>query len=1092
MKFLKDSLPYLAIAIIVIIIGLLNYKPGTIITGWDNLHPEFNFLLNIKRSIFSVWQEYQSLGLLGGMGHAADLVRQIFLFLVSSVVPTHFIRFFWTLLTLFLGGIGALTLSKTIITNSFLGDNKTNKAILPTFTGLFYILNLATLQSYYTPFETFTAHFAFLPWMILASLHFFNRQSVKNALLLLLVFFLTTPQSYVPTLFVVFSLAMTVILAVAGIRLVKEGRIKKLFTMSIKYYAILFISNAFWLLPFLYFTFKNSYVNVSAKINQMATDQIILQNKEFGNVFDVMLLKGFWFNAIEPNLNRISTYIMEPWRTHMADPVVTVIGFSLFGLILFGLLSAIRKREILLASFSVLFLLVFSILASETPPFSYIHNTFVSLPLFSQAFRFPFTKLSILAGLLYALFATIGLGTLIIILRKKLLQGLAVLTVTIALLIYMLPIFNGHFFYEKEQLKLPNEYTKVFSYFDALPSYKRIVTLPMNTFWSWNYYTWGYGGSGFLWYGIKQPIIDRAFDVWGTTSENSYNEISYALYSRDKESLIKVLNKFQISYLLLDKNIYSNSTPKSLFYKEIESILSEIPSIRKGKEFGNISIYSVKLANETKNFVSTTPLLPSTNAYEFNNDDKAIKDLVNYKNANETTNYYPFFNLFTNKLKSADFEVFENKDEVTFSAKLKEDEGTITLPEWTEESVPARITSKYDPITQTSVVTAEVILPEVVIGEKIISNSQNLVYPLFVAPTETLYSIAVNNVRLTGVDLKKNQSIKTYLLLSSDNYFTLSDQNSDQVFVQSIAKNYLNSFDGLKKKVLKMDGLRDKEIRVTFPKVIDQYHGYSFTGEDFSNLTDCNNTREGVIKSFISSKTLSFESTNDSSCASKDASDLVHSVGYLTTVKAKNMTGRPLHFWVLNNNQGTTPIDIYLDRKGTSHFIVPPQKTDGIGYSLHVDNISIGNKIVKNILSEIEIVRIPYDFIKGITISKPFNTYPTNVELEVKHPNESLYEIEVNNKTGQPFTLVLGQSYDTGWRMFGPGFKEVKTHIKVNNWANGWEIESGKYTIVYVPQVLQFLGFIGLALTLITLTIIQLRKSDAYFRQKTNDLKRKF
>ena len=41
----------------------------------------------------------------------------------------------------------------------------------------------------------------------------------------------------------------------------------------------------------------------------------------------------------------------------------------------------------------------------------------------------------------------------------------------------------------------------------------------------WNYYDWGYRGSGFLWYGIKQPILDRAFDVWDKSSEKYYEEI---------------------------------------------------------------------------------------------------------------------------------------------------------------------------------------------------------------------------------------------------------------------------------------------------------------------------------------------------------------------------------------------------------------------------------------------------------------------------------------------------------------------------------------------------------------------------------------
>jgi hypothetical protein len=243
MKLLGKVFPYLAIIAVVILLAVTNYKPGTLLTGWDNLHPEFNLLLNIKRSFFAVWQEYQSFGLLGGMGHASDIVRQIFLLALSNFMPASFLRFFWTMLTLIIGSIGTFHLSKTLIANSFLKEKVGNNLILPTFAALFYILNLATLQSYYAPFETFTAHFAFLPWMILVSLHFLNRQSIKNAIILSLVFFLTTPQSYVPTLFVVFAGAMTILLAVAGVKLIREGRIKKLFIMSAKYYAILFISN---------------------------------------------------------------------------------------------------------------------------------------------------------------------------------------------------------------------------------------------------------------------------------------------------------------------------------------------------------------------------------------------------------------------------------------------------------------------------------------------------------------------------------------------------------------------------------------------------------------------------------------------------------------------------------------------------------------------------------------------------------------------------------------------------------------------------------------------------------------------------------
>jgi len=58
---------------------LANFTNGTYLTGWDNLQIELSFAINLERAFNAVWQEYQGLGLLGGMAHGADLLRQLFL-----------------------------------------------------------------------------------------------------------------------------------------------------------------------------------------------------------------------------------------------------------------------------------------------------------------------------------------------------------------------------------------------------------------------------------------------------------------------------------------------------------------------------------------------------------------------------------------------------------------------------------------------------------------------------------------------------------------------------------------------------------------------------------------------------------------------------------------------------------------------------------------------------------------------------------------------------------------------------------------------------------------------------------------------------
>ena len=91
-SFFVNNWPIVAIFLLVATLFATNYKAGTWLTGWDNLHPEFDFGTNIRRSVFAVWQEYQGLGLLGGMGHAAALVRELILY---AILLDFFDAFYW-------------------------------------------------------------------------------------------------------------------------------------------------------------------------------------------------------------------------------------------------------------------------------------------------------------------------------------------------------------------------------------------------------------------------------------------------------------------------------------------------------------------------------------------------------------------------------------------------------------------------------------------------------------------------------------------------------------------------------------------------------------------------------------------------------------------------------------------------------------------------------------------------------------------------------------------------------------------------------------------------------------------------------------
>src|SRR3989344_70724 len=155
-NFLSKYKYQILLTITVGILFWINYKPGTYLSGWDNLQTELNPVLAVKRAFFSVWEEYQSFGLTAGMAHAADLPRTVFLWIMSFVIPQNIIRYFYHTLMLLLGGFGMFGLLAVF---GFSG-------LLSFLGALFYMLNLGTIQIFYLPYESFSTFFAFLPWGI--------------------------------------------------------------------------------------------------------------------------------------------------------------------------------------------------------------------------------------------------------------------------------------------------------------------------------------------------------------------------------------------------------------------------------------------------------------------------------------------------------------------------------------------------------------------------------------------------------------------------------------------------------------------------------------------------------------------------------------------------------------------------------------------------------------------------------------------------------------------------------------------------------------------------------------------------------------
>src|SRR5258706_153521 len=317
MHMKKHLLPILILFFLWLVIVYTNHIPGTWLTGWDTIHAEFNFGLNVHRSLTAVWQEYQGTGLMGGMGHAADLPRQLILWTLSPIIPAYLMRYLWTMVMLLLGILGTYTLIYDIIQKARTQGSQKIATAEALIGASYYLYNLVTVQTFFAPYEAFVGHYAGLPWLLWGALRLIHQYNRKNMLIFTLLNLVFMTQFYVPTLFVVYGVTLTVIM----IGYLSFNLRKQTFMHILGIYLVTLCIHAFWLAPFAYDTITNNQVIVQGKINQMATEDTFLKNQTYGTIQDTLTLKNFWFDTTEyyPKANK-TEFMLATWSRYMGQP----------------------------------------------------------------------------------------------------------------------------------------------------------------------------------------------------------------------------------------------------------------------------------------------------------------------------------------------------------------------------------------------------------------------------------------------------------------------------------------------------------------------------------------------------------------------------------------------------------------------------------------------------------------------------------------------------------------------------------------------------------------------------------------------------
>lgn len=1067
-RFLSGILYPVVLACLSGFIAIRNYVPDTWLTGWDTLHPEVDFSLNLQRLVQGVWRYDQGLGAVAGHSHMADLPRVLFMQAVQNFVQPDFLRYSYVFLMFVIGPIGVYFLLGHILklrTHLFRHIAFISSAL--------YVFNLGTVQQFYVPFEMFPTQWGYLPWIMLLVLHILESGKIRYLLLFVVVNFLAAPQAYAAQLWYAFFGVLTLFLITYTLYHKRQGiHIRRSFIVI----GLLLITNSFWLLPNVYYISNESASPRYAKQNRLSSEEFRLRNRQFGKLDDVALARGFYMDwSVYDHENESFTQLMPAWRSHFDKPSIQMFGYIIFTMVLAGMFVSVRRHDKLFTSFLPFFFVPFILLANRVFPFNFIFDGLTSISIFEEALRFVFTKFSILLIFSYVLYFSYALYILTKnlsgITRTALYAG-----IFIALTWYVSPVFAGNLISDKVEKQIPEKYFEAWDFMNTQND-GRVLTLPLHSIAGWQYYEWGYQGSGFIWFGIPQQVLDRDSDRWNYHNEQAFREHSYALYARDPEIFLDTLRKYNIEYVLWDQSVMTTEEKNNnqiLFTRETEELLGQLQqdgSLSQLQTFDDVIIY--KVADTQHGYIAQGKPANIGPYYIWNFRDFAYQKFGTYitdKDEPEDVTY--LFRTFLNRSDRLDPNVIAIDNEAdTYTIMLDEqnfDNKFISMPDVTfaESAIDVKVFIENDNGTYKLV-----LLPFFPEDIRIKATARTTI------PSGTT-SLSLNgesySFELSQANNKPLELGENTLLFTEDNYINGSVAQFDITYPTSGAITQFSS------------ELPRSFTRIEAADIFDQ----TTSGGDYFLLEEAGKK----FTRFIANE-------DEANGFFVPLSSLSHAKGYIIQISSRNVTGTPLRICLFNDytNRCTLLDELSAHNDfGTDTFIVP-STDETIGYSLRIDNLSFGGFESMNDIMDISIIPLPYNFLSQIHLQD--SDFESNLApyADLNRVNNFIFtgklEYFQNNDTS---TLVLHQAYNDGWEAFAventtgpnryfPFFtgRKLLNHVLVNNWANGWVLDindlppgsrKNDVVMIFVPQYLEYLGFLLFGWVFVSLIVLVIVK----------------
>ncbi|MDD4937978.1 MAG: hypothetical protein PHX34_03085 [Candidatus Shapirobacteria bacterium] len=1042
--------------------------------GWDSINSELNNSLNIKRSLFASWQENYGLGTLGGHGFAAILPHSLITSFLSIFLSPNTIRPIFTFICYYLGGLGMYFLVKKLL--SFISDNKFISYIA-LISSLFYLFNLATTLTFSVQLESFIVHFASLPWLFWIIIKLISSFSKKNIILFCLINFFASIQGFTPPLFIVYFIAILIFLFTYIIHhRFSPLTIKNSFLILF----LTFIINAYWLLPFSYFSITRSNQTSQSYNNLVSTTDFIEKSEKYGTIENTMLLKGPYWDYYE-----LGQYISKPLRDHHQNPLVPLIGYTFFILAIIGIITNfVKHKNYYFLGFTIIFIYFFSSINISTPPFSYL-NKLIELisPIYHQAFRVPFTKFGIGTAFIVTILMGVGLLNLIQI-KKNINFNRVIIGLFLSFIIfYNLPIFKGNFIFSKMYVNLPSAYLEIIDYFKSQPN-GRIADMPQSCAEGWYGYKWDYFGSGFYWYGIKQPFLSRSFDVWNKNNENYYWEISQAFRRQDYNAIDQIFEKYNVDWILYDSNFLHCSEQKTFMNKdEFLNYFNQNPKYKLIKTFSEeniLPIYLYQRASESDSFISISSNTPNIGPkYDYNDNDPVKTYPYISDDKNQYQQFFPFNNLFTKRSsKNKNFDINLTNNSIIFSTTLPPQLQNYKLDQnfLSDNYLPIILDIQKENSNNYQVLL-NLETPIVTLDNNIISQKNDSIkLGEFKFSNSSPIEIVINHNPINF----DNQPISNIFYLNSINTVQIINKNTGlEIF--SWQENTIGSIlTNINKSPIIIPNYKEGKLKIEVPIVKNSLISPQKIESPFNNTHPqlCNNITSSPaqnkyeISDSQDPKYIRLISQEVKQCLNLTINNISTNYSYLANIITRYQQGENLFLRVTNKNR-PIGIDLYLQSSKTFNnefFIIPSNIPDEIEYNFNFESKSFNKKTTINDINSLQLYLIPYNYFNNLKLIAPqISELQNNLNYQpkdVKHPNETFYKINLPIKTENKL-IILYQSYSPEWLAFSktnkfPFISPLKNHTTINNWGNAWElpnnIDPSTVYILFWPQILEFLG----------------------------------